>query len=289
VSASLSGGDNSTQVTVSWTPPALNGASGVSYTVARFGSGAGAQGCATGAVPGAGTVIASGISGTSAVDNSALTVGESYSYVVYADNGWGCASVVSNNLRIVTTPSAPTVATTLESAGGGLYRAVAQISPTVSGSIPASEYTYRVDGESIGSTTTVHLSNSGDYGTPNSWNFQQCISDGTQPRCSGAVTVSATPVNANAKISQCTPGSDASGNVQMVTPGGATWPSAEFKYAFKQDLVGWSSWGSSAVVPQPLLPGGTVTMAVLTIDSTGSFTNGDDPGSLAASNLLVCH
>ena len=260
--------DNAGSVRVDWSPFGANGASGVTYSVVRYGATASVPGCSQAS----GTpVVSPGV----VIPSAGGDVGSRFVYVVYADNGWGCASAQTGSVRVLIPPAPPTVTLTHQQPVDGRYGvAVDTATPTTLPNTAESEYTVQVSGGGAVSAGSP-LSGSGP------WTFTSCItSDGTT-RCSEAAapTTSVSPVNANATVVSCVAGSPVSAVLE--SPGSVSW---EFQYSFRSSLAGipgfWSAWSDDPTVPPLGALADAQEVVVRTIGNGGDFTNGIDQNEL---------
>jgi hypothetical protein len=282
--AAVSGSDGT--VTVTWHPFGANGGGPLSYRVQRFDeSQEPVMTCDIDSGP--------GTSQDPGYSDSATTDGESYRYVVYAYNGWGCTAAQSNSVRVLEAPSAPDASVGYRELGGGFYGAKVTALSTP-GAHPGVDYSYTVDdGTPVEVGDSLSLGGS-DFGSPLSWTFRSCASDGvTTPPCSDpSAPVSLTPINANIAIPACTSGAAATASDSwMLNPGGADW---SFEYAYKIGSADWSEWGTDSTVPTPTDPADTVTMAVRTSGTNSMnidepFHNGEQAADLADGNVRQCN
>ena len=260
--------DNAGSVRVDRSPFGANGASGVTYSVVRYGATASVPGCSQAS----GTpVVSPGV----VIPSAGGDVGSRFVYVVYADNGWGCASAQTGSVRVLIPPAPPTVTLTHQQPVDGRYGvAVDTATPSTLPNTAESEYTVQVSGGGAVSAGSP-LSGSGP------WTFTSCItSDGTT-RCSEAAapTTSVSPVNANATVVSCVAGSPVSAVFE--SPGSVSW---EFQYSFRSSLAGipgfWSAWSDDPTVPPLGALADAQEVVVRTIGNGGDFTNGIDQNEL---------
>ncbi|BDZ51025.1 hypothetical protein GCM10025867_32660 [Frondihabitans sucicola] len=233
---SASNDQSSAHVTLNWSGVGAQGASGVTYSVARFDSGsAGPSGCSS--KP---SSIVTGLTATSYVDTSAAE-GSAYTYYVYADNGLFCSTSNSSTVPVYKAPGQaqkPT-ATVAESGAGTGYFDVALTGLAASGTVKS--YWLYVDGvdmnRSIGEGAVVTSSaDASVYGTQHRYAVRACRLQ-TQSVC-GPVSdpVLKTPVNANVTgnaVYQDSPGDGSTlnrtGNWTFTLPAGSGYEGVAYQ------------------------------------------------------------
>ncbi|MDQ1549328.1 MAG: large repetitive protein, partial [Microbacteriaceae bacterium] len=205
--------------------------------------------------------------------------GQSYTYFVYADNGFYCTATASGTvLRLDPPGQASGTATVQDHLGSGQYDIQAGSSFTVaSGS--AAKYEYRLNGGGwAGVTAGQWLTSAGDssvYGNAISVTFRGCR-DQSESYCGpeSAATV-LTPVNTRAAIQSCVVGSVPN----STTPTNAGNPPVSWEYSYNDGGPGptWSPYAADAKAPPPASPGGTTGVRVKATVTVGG-TSYTDPG-----------
>jgi hypothetical protein len=260
--------DDAGSVRLDWSAFGANGGSAVKYSVARYPATASVPSCSQASRT---TVVSPGVVLSTARDD----IGSRFVYVVYADNGWGCASAQTGSVRVLVPPDPPTVTVEYQEPVDGYYGvAVSDAEPALLPNTDASEYTIEVVGAGAVAAGTPLTG-------PGPWMFTSCItSDGTT-RCSEAAAPDdpLVPVNANATVVSCAPGGQVS--ARLDSAGSVSWT---FQYSFRSSALGvpgaWSSWSDDATAPALPPLADSQEVVVRTIGDGGDFTNGTDQNEL---------
>lgn len=266
--------DGSGAVTVSWGPAAPNGATGVSYSIARFDGSRSAPACSPTSKPG---MLAEGVS-SPWTDRTARDR-DVYTYVVYADNGYHCTSTATGPVEAKQAPGQASGNVNVESSGSGQFdlRVAAGSLSVASGF--AQKYQYRIGGSAWTDLPAdrwlTSRAASGVYGHPQTVQFRGCR-DLSDTFCGAAsASVTATPVNTRAGIQACTVGS----NPIPIAPNN-NGAAATVVYLFSYNipnLLGQPNWSGFTYTEATPVPQGAVAarvQATVTIGSN-SYT---DPG-----------
>jgi hypothetical protein len=252
-----------------------NGAT-VSYSYGRVNGSASAPDCSPSSKPNQITLdpTAGGWRDSHTVD------GQSYTYFVYADNGYYCTATASGTVQRLDPPGQATASATVQDhLGSGQFDIQAGNSFTVaSGS--AAKYEYRLGGGSwLNVSAGQWLTSAADssvYGTSVSVTFRGCR-DQSESYCgpeSAAIVL--TPVNTRASIQSCVVGEAPN----PTPPGNAGSPTVSYQYSYNDGSgANWTAYDATAKAPPPADPGtGTTSVRVRATVQFGSGTPYTDPG-----------
>lgn len=185
--------DRNGAITVSWTAAGSNGGSAVNYVVGRDAAGSSTPACSATSKPGA---ISGSLQATSYVDSNASD-GKSYTYFVYADNGYFCSAAKSDGVQSLAAPGQASASIAVAPSTTSVFSDV-----TVGDLSVASGTAVLYQVRSSGVWTTVQrgdqLTSSQDrsvYGSPQTYTVRGCR-DAAATVCGPAGTSnSATPVS----------------------------------------------------------------------------------------------
>jgi hypothetical protein len=253
----------------------------VSYSYGRVNGNASAPDCTPSSKPNP-IVLVSGADG---LRDTSTADGQSYTYFVYADNGFYCTATASGTILRLDPPGQATATATVEAhADSGQFDIQAGTSFTVaSGS--AAKYEYRLNGGGWADVSAgqwlTSATDSSVYGNAISVTFRGCR-DQSESYCGpeSAATV-LTPVDTRAAIQNCVVGQVP----RSSTPVNAGNPSVSWQYSYNDgsDPAAWTAYADGAVAPTPD-PAGTGTTsvrvkAVVTVGATPYTDTGFDEGT----------
>jgi hypothetical protein len=258
------------RVRVTWGTADGNGAAQVSYSVGRLGGDVGAPPCLSGTgKPGE---RASGVS--SGWTDDTAEDGETYTYVVYVDNGVHCTAAAARAIESKRPPGAASASVAAE------YHATGQFDVRVrdlAASGIVRHYEYRLGGGAWSALPgDGWLTSVGDpsyYGTPVSVALRACR-DETQDYCGEASPeYVATPVDVRAGVTSCVVDS----RPVVVPP--INFGAASVSYALSYNdpvlvLPGWSDFSYTENDPVPSGSVGVRVRATVTVEGTAYVDEG---------------
>ncbi|WP_167140367.1 Ig-like domain-containing protein [Diaminobutyricimonas sp. TR449] len=264
--------DGSGAVTVSWGAAAENGAAGVTYSIARFDGSRSAPACSPTSKPG---VIAAGVN--SPWTDSTARDRNTYTYVVYADNGYHCTSATTGEVESKQVPGQASGSISVQSSGGGQFDIRVDSLSVASGT--ADKYQYRIGGSAWRDVTVgqwlTSLAGSGVYGNQQNVEFRGCR-DRSDTFCGPpSIPLTATPVNTRAGIQSCVVGSNPIPTAPNNNGAAAT---VLYMFSYNISVLGTPpTWSGFTYTETTAVPPGAVAARVRATVTIGSNSY-TDPG-----------
>lgn len=230
------------EVRVTWGTSDPNGASSVTYSVGRVTGGTGPDSCATGnrkpgLSAGSGGTVSSGWIDTNTTD------GTSYTYIVYADNGFYCTATAIAAIESTRPPGQASGSASIveRTPGGGQFDIVAGGDLEASGIV--NHFEYRLNGSSTWRAVPAdrYLTSRSDasyYGLETTVTFRGCRDNSSNLCGDESPGTTVTPVNVRAGIQSCIVGS-----VPLPTaPENAGTVEFSYQYSYYRTLLGVGLW-----------------------------------------------
>ena len=243
-------------VQVSWGASNPNGAPSVAYSVGRFLASDPSPTSCQAARPGSDGPVASGW-----VDDT-VRDGETYFYVVYADNGLFCTPTASGPVVTKKTPGQASATVDIAYSGTGQYD-IQVTRLDVRGGVPAAQYQYRVNGGAWGAVVNgqwvTSKADASVYGNLTTVEVRGCRDSSNSFCGEPSSPVTLTPVNTRAGIVSCQVGSVPVASAPVNA--GVTGIRYLYEYNDGAPTSLWTgNYVEDGVAPQPATIGSGVTL-----------------------------
>jgi hypothetical protein len=283
--AAVNGANANGEVLVTWGAANPNGAGSVTYSVGRFDGSAAAPSCVTGGTkPGqlSGASVASGWVDTTAAD------GQTYTYMVYADNGFFCTATATGPVQSLKPPgTASGTLKVVQNGDSGQWDL--QLSEFSVSSGTATKYQYQLNSgawtDVTSGTFITSAGNASVYGNANTVTLRGCR-DTSENYCgTPSAPQSAVPFTTRAAVASCISGQPPQPTVPSNGPA-VTAVSYAFAYDDGALLGGFGpySYSVSDNTPPPAPLGSGIVNARVKATVTVGGTTYTDPGFGTAPN-----